>query len=456
MRDHSKHIELSREEAVEDIIKGLGDTFGWTCPYEGNIEPGAPLQTDGKDKVWEKSDHAREVERKMVETIPLGQAVGRVLAHTLHSRIEAPNVLTCCMDSIAVHWDDFTDGIPDTTEWVRGRDWQFANTGIAMPEGFDTAIVIENTEVSADNEHVKVLSAPTERFSGTKAPGANMRVGDMLVHAGKVLTPDDIARIASGNYTCVPVVRKPRVVFIPTGNELVTPGSALPAVGKNLETNSYVARGKIEQWGGIYIPHDIVPDKPELITQAVLEACEVADIVVLNAGSSKGSDDWSVEQLDEMGQIICHQTNHGPGHHSSYAIVDNTPIVGISGPAGGASFTLNFYLKPIMKRFLGLSFAPERIPAVLTEAFPAKAPKKRSTTKEGGEVRPSVVAPQATFYGIKFVEVKQSEDGTLYATPVKGHAGSAPTLHANAYYMMPTGPGINPPAAGDVIWVELR
>lgn len=59
--------------------------------------------------------------------------------------------------------------------------------------------------------------------------------------------------------------------------------------------------------------------------------------------------------MEEMGHMICHQTNHGPGHHSSYAVVDNVPIVGISGPSGGASFTLDFYLRPLMRKYLGLN-----------------------------------------------------------------------------------------------------
>lgn len=459
MRDHSKHIELSREQAVRNMLEALGPDFGWTCPFEGEQAPEerAPIDLAAGDVARTEGDHEREVTRKLVETVPLSQAAGRVLARSLHSRIDVPNALTCCLDSIAVHWADFEDGMPDTSEWVRGRDWTFANTGIAMPAGFDTAVVIENVEVSADEQRVTLLEAPSAQYAGTRPAGSNMHAGDLLCRAGKTLTPDDIARIASGNRTCAPVVRKPRVAFIPTGNELVAAGSVSVETGKNLETNSCVVRGKVEQWGGVFVPFEIVPDKPELIVEAVREACEIADIVVLNAGSSKGSDDWSVEQMEEIGQIICHQTNHGPGHHSSYAIVDGTPVVGISGPSGGASFTLNFYLRPLMRRFLGLTPEPKRIPARLTEAFPAKDHAGKQAKKHGGESKPpEATSPEAIFYGIKFVDLKLGDDGVLRATPVKGHAGSAPTLHANAYYMMPSAPGMEPPAPGDIIWVELR
>ena len=445
MRDHSRHIELSRQQAVEGILE--------LCDF-GAIED-------------------------RVELVSLAEAQGRVLARDVLAQTETPNVLTCCMDSIAVRWEDFENGDPDTSTWVRGVNWQFANTGIAMPAGFDTAIVIEHVAVSEDQQHVSIDAAPSKRFAGTRPAGSTQKVGDVLAAAGTVVTPDVMAQIAGGNVTSVPVVRKPRVAFIPTGNELIAPGGIVPA-GRNLETNSILARGKIEQWGGQPMIFDIVPDIPERIEAAVLDACALADIVVLNAGSSKGSDDWSCEQLEALGRVVCHETNHGPGHHSSYAYVNGTPVVGISGPSGGASFTMNFYLRPLMRTWLGFPAEPARIVARLTEAFPGKGSKndavkpladetaahaagaeahkreKAQTLRADGEVRPSVVNPDATFYGIKFVMLSQGADGMLQATPVKGHAGSRETWHANAYYMMPSGPGIKPPVAGDLIEVELR
>ncbi len=445
MRDHSHHIELSREEAVAQMLEKLGDDFGWTA-----VAPDGQASEEG---------HAREARIKRSEMVPVSEASGRVLAFDVHARVEVPNCLTCNMDSIAVHWDDFEDGIPDTSSWQRGVDWEFANTGVAMPKGFDTAVVIEHVQVSEDEQHVKVDAAPSRRFAGTRPAGSSMKPGDLLARAGEPLTPDDVARIASGNITAVRVVCKPRVAFIPTGNELVTPGGAI-APGKNIETNSLLVKAKVERWGGQYVPFNIVPDDPEAIRLTVQTACEVADMVVLNAGSSKGSDDWSVEQLEGIGQVICHQTNHGPGHHSSFAIVAGTPVVGISGPPWGASFTLNFYLLPLMRRFLGLDPAPKRVPVRLAEAFPAGGPGSSKPDPQKplpGEVRPPEATGEgAVFFGIKFLNVEAGEDGTLRGHPAGGSPGSAEQRAANAYFMMPSGPGAEQPKAGDVIHVEFR
>jgi len=493
MRDHSHHIELSREQAVAQMIE--------CCKKAAKHDPTGMHDYSDKSDLATKYDPAGKHDQAVgnyqyagqgqaanqevdirhlgrVEAVRLDEGFGRVLAKDVHSRLDMPNALTCAMDSIAVHWYDFEQGMPDTSNWARGIDWEFANTGIAMPAGFDTAIVVEHVEVSDDEQHVRISAAPSKRFAGTRAVGSRIKAGELLARSGEIISPDVAARIASGNVSAVQVFCKPKVAFIPTGNELVCAGGHI-AEGKNIETNSLLVRGKVEEWGGISQIYDVVPDNPEAIVRAVRQACETADIVVLNAGSSKGSDDWSVEQLEEIGEVICHQTNHGPGHHSSYAMVDGTPIVGISGPPLGASFTLDFYLRPLIRLYLGLEPELPRIPVRLLAAFHASSSSVKvvsyktadGTAASGnaasdttasevislpGETRPSVVTdPDAVFYSVKFLNVSVGADGVLQGVPLAGRPGSAEAEGANAYYMMPTGAGTSAPQVGDIIEVEL-
>ena len=439
MRDHSSHVEFTRENAIETMVETCGFAFGFG------------------------EDGAEGVALGRSEMVPLEKAFGRVLAADVVSRVMSPTVLTCCMDSVAVHWSDFEGGkVPDYSAWVRGVDWQFANTGIAMPEGFDTAVVIEHVEVSPDEQHIVIKAAPSKQFAGTRAPGEKMRPGDLLASAGTVVTPDVAAAIGTGNVGNVRVVRKPRVAFLPTGNELMPPAvpprgdGAFAGLGKTFETNSILVRGRVEEWGGECMVWDITPDDPELIAASIREACAVADIVVLNAGSSKGSDDWSCEQMEELGTVYFHETNHGPGHHSSYAVVAGTPVVGLSGPSRGASLTLNFYLMPLIRAYLGLDVAPRTAWARLTEVFPKKhkkpAVEKAEAKSLSGETRPSVVQTERRFFGIKPVDVTFEEDGTLAVCPAKG---PDPVLSANAVFMLPSNPDLHP-TVGDVIEIEWR
>ena len=103
MRDQSSHVTMTHEQAVKTLLEH--------CDFD-----------------------------QQTETIPLIEAYHRVLAEDIVAKQDKPNCLTCLMDSVAVHWDDFENGMPDTSGWERGKQWEFANTGIGMPEGFDTRV----------------------------------------------------------------------------------------------------------------------------------------------------------------------------------------------------------------------------------------------------------------------------------------------------------------------------
>ena len=319
MRDHSGYTEKERHQATQDVLDA-----------------------------W-------EFERR-VESVTVPRALGRVAAADVFSLNTLPNKLTSNMDGIAVHFDDFEqagEGGPDTSAWERGRDWQFCNTGIGMPGDFDTAIRIEDVEVSDDDAHVKLLRLPESRGQSTTPVGANLQEGDLLVRAGELLTPALLSVLNMGGHTKVDVVERPVVAFIPTGNELVAAGRKLPE-GKNVESNAVMVCAKLEQWGAKPLRYRIVPDDWDKLEQTLADAAAKADIVVINAGSSKGSDDFTCEILEKNGVMLHHMLAQGPGRHCSAALLDGTPVIGISGPPMGAEFTTDWMVKPLVDRYLGL------------------------------------------------------------------------------------------------------
>ncbi len=416
MRDHSRHVSVTRWEAVDTMLSH--------CKFHPEVE-----------------------------VVSVSQSVGRVLARDAVAQQDMPNCLTCAMDSVAVHWSDFADGMPDTSTWERGVQWEFANTGVGMPEGFDTAIVVEHVMFSENDTRVAFDAMPSGQFAGTIPAGSRMHAGDVLVSAGTMVTPLLAAYIASGNNVAVRVVRRPRVAFIPTGNELVDAGGETPR-GKNIESNSLLMAGKIEQWGGEAVLFGIVPDNRDSLAAALRDAAACADIIVLNAGSSKGSDDYCIEVLEEMGEVFNHETNHGPGHHSSFGMIGGVPVVGISGPPGGAAFTTDFYLYPVMCAFLGLPTAPKTVRARLAEAFPGPKVKHIDNSNLPAEKRPK---DTGSFFSVRQMIVSQAEDGVLEARPLAGMHPKPPVAEtANAYYFLDASSGVPTPDAGSFIDVEFR
>lgn len=315
MRDHSSHISGDRHQVVDALL--------------------------------EKTQFER-----CTETIEVSAANGRVAAKEYRSQNMLPNTRASNMDAVAVRFDDFKNGAPDTSAWVRGDQWEFCNTGIAMPEGFDTAIRIEGVEVSEDNTRLTINEQPPCRYAATTAEGATLQEGDLLVAQGELLTPTLLSVLNMGGYTEVEVIAKPRVGFIPTGNELWPAGVSLPR-GKNVESNATMICAKIAAWGGEPVRYDIVPDNPSLILNYLKRATEECDIVVINAGSSKGSDDYTCEILEREGEVLFHEVNQGPGRHCSFSVLYGKPVIGISGPPFGAEFTADFFIKPFIDVFLG-------------------------------------------------------------------------------------------------------
>lgn len=333
MRDHSSHVCIASEEAVSTILAKIA------------FEP-------------------------RVEHVRIEDALDRVTAEPCYCAYDLPNKLGSRMDAISVYFDDFADGMPDVSTWKRGVNWEFANTGTAIEGDFDTCIVIEQVELDEHDELVAIKKAPKERGAMTIPVGSRHQKGQLIVDKGVRITPAKMSALAMAGIAQVPVVAKPRVVFIPTGDELVPVNFPLP-LGKTFEANSLMLGGKLVQWGAEYHVHPILGDDWEAIRAAVLAAVREYDIVILNAGSSKGSKDFNIEILEEEGEVLYHEVNHGPGHHSSCAVIDGTPVVGISGPPSGAEYTADWYLRPLVEAYLyGAPLPVRKIKARMAHPLP--------------------------------------------------------------------------------------
>ncbi|MGN0287106.1 MAG: molybdopterin molybdotransferase MoeA [Atopobiaceae bacterium] len=422
MRDHSSHIELSREDAIAALL-----------------------------------GHAQWTRRS--ELVGLHQAFGRVTASDCVSRVDVPNALCSVMDGIAVRYDDFAQGIPDTSQWQVGVDFGWANTGCAMPEGFDTAIPIEQVRFSnapslgeKDPGSLTILEAPNQRGASCRVPGAEYRAGQVIVPARTRLTPTKVAALAMCGISEVEVLVRPRVGFIPTGTELVPAGSALPR-GKAYECNGVLLEGKLPLWGAEPVVMGCAPDEPEAIRQALSLACSTCDVAVICGGSSKGEHDYTMEVLESLGQVLCHETNHGPGKHTSAAVVDGTPVLGLSGPPGGFEITADWYLKPLVDAYLYGHQRPFRkVTARLVAPEHAGVPNgkgARAGFRGFGK-------PAQNFFVIRPVKV-ESVDGKLVATPVTG--GPHPDLvklDEATGYLEAHPRAIHQMKPGDEVQIELR
>lgn len=281
------------------------------------------------------------------ETIPAADSLGRICAEDVYAKNTLPNKQTSACDGVSVRFDDFLNGKPDTSLWVEGKEYCFSNTGVAIEEAFDTVIPIEKVEFDKTGSIIFAACPqnPGERIGQI---GGQSKESELVAYKGECLNASLIGILLTSGITNIKVLAKPKVAFIPTGDELVPAGYEIP-LGKNAESNSLMLKAYINEYGGEAILYPIIPDVFEKLKEAILSAIEIADLVLICAGSSKGSKDFTIDILESVGNVMVYELGHGPGKHCSLAYSGNTPIIGLPGPPMGADLTAGLYVKNAMR-----------------------------------------------------------------------------------------------------------
>ena len=292
----------------------------------------------------------KPVQRK--ETVPFYLSNGRICAEDVYSKNTLPNNPVSRFDGIAVRFSDFESGIHKNRLYIPGQDFEYCNTGIAIPKGYDTVVAIEDVAME-ENGMARIQAPPKFKGAMVNGIGSNLKAGERLISKNQVITPAHIGLFASGGVMEILVYDKPRVAIIPTGTELVNPTDQVP-VGRNIESNSYMISAYLEQWGAAPTRFPISEDDPKTIKDTLENALSAHDAVIIIAGSSLGTKDYTLRILKEMGEVAVPELAHGPGRKSSLSVVNQKPVLGVAGPPLGAQITCDLYLSPFVSALRGL------------------------------------------------------------------------------------------------------
>jgi putative molybdopterin biosynthesis protein len=319
------------------------------------------------------------------ESIPLNEnALGRVTAEPIWAEISSPHYHASAMDGFALRAVSTNGSMPSApvTLFI-GPEAQYVDTGDPLPEWANAVIPIENVESLDENDQItKDIRGPkTIRIRAAVAPWSHVRpLGEdivatqLVLPAGHTLRPADLGAIAASGHQTIRVARKPRVAILPTGTELVPIGSKLKS-GDILEYNSLVMAAQIKAMGGEPTRYPITKDNFDSICERVLEAAQTHDIVLLNAGSSAGAEDFSSKVVEKLGTLLVHGVAVRPGHPvilgmvkrekisnekrdaSASSLVTHysslVPIIGVPGYPVSAALTVDIFVESIIAKWLG-------------------------------------------------------------------------------------------------------
>ncbi len=302
---------------------------------------------------------AAAVRNTATETLALDDALDRVTARPVIARLSSPHYHACAMDGIAVVAAR-TAGALETApvELVIGAGALVVDTGDPLPDGFDAVIPIEQVEPRGDDRvAVRAAAAP---FQHVRAIGEDVVASEVVVPALRRLGVADLAACAAAGVAAVEVLRRPRVAVITTGDELVDVTADAPEPGAILDSNGVLLRACVRTYGGEVALALRVRDEEEALVAAVRDAVGVADVVVVNAGSSAGRDDYTARVFARFGDVVVHGVAIRPGHPLVLAVARDAhvPLLGIPGYPVSAAICADLFLRPLLER-LGHRDAPE-------------------------------------------------------------------------------------------------
>ena len=298
------------------------------------------------------------------EVIPVWDACGRVTAHAVYAHICAPHYAASAMDGVAVNARD-TFGATETTPiTLKPEQYIVLDTGDPIPEGCDAVIMVEDIVKNGDGTiTIHAAAAPWQHI---RQIGEDICAGEMILPSHMSVSPSAIGAMIAGGVLEIEVIRKPLVGIIPTGDEIIPPCTD-PRPGDILEFNGSIFSAMVRRWGAEAKVYPIVPDKFDQIKAMVAQAAEECDLVILNAGSSAGREDFSARVIRELGEVLYHGIAMKPGKPAILGCKGAKPILGVPGYPVSGIIVIEQLLKPLIDAWLKVSPQHNRFAkAVLT------------------------------------------------------------------------------------------
>lgn len=289
------------------------------------------------------------------ERVPFRRAHLRVLAEDVRSDRDVPAEAKSSMDGFAVRSSDLP-GTLQITATIMAADRPDISvgpghavrimTGARIPEGADTVVMVELANVQGDSVLIEKAQA-----AGTHvlARGEDFARDQVVVPKGRRLRPQDVSMLVSAGALEVAVTRRPRVLIVPTGNELVLAGE--PHAGKIVESNSYMLEGLAIRDGAEVSIHPIVRDRPEQLEEVLLGAD--ADLVVVTGGSSVGQEDFGPSVVRKLGELAIHGIEVRPASPTGIGFVGSKVVVLAPGFPVASLVAWDLFARVAVQRMLG-------------------------------------------------------------------------------------------------------
>lgn len=379
---HKRHIYLNkknREEAIKIILRQTDNYADW--PEEG---------------------------------IEVTASLGRITSRAVYALCSSPNANVSAMDGVAVRSAETYNASETAPVQLKlGEQALFINTGQPIPEGFDAVIMIEEIHQPSPDTIEIISSVPPWHY--VRPTGEDIVAGEQIIPSSHLIRPTDIGALLSGGLIKIFVKKRPVVSIIPTGDEIIEPGNT-PSEGQVTESNSHVISGLLNEWGAEPLRLPIVRDIYKNLMQRAEEAIKHSDLLVIIAGSSAGTKDYTADVIASLGRVLVHGVSIMPGKPVILGIIDKRPVIGLPGYPVSAVIAFEIFARPIIGHMLNQTIPKDQtLEAEITRKIPSKLGQE------------------------EYIRVKMGKLGDkYYATPLSRGAGIITSLvRADGMITMP-------------------
>ncbi|MDE7059526.1 MAG: molybdopterin biosynthesis protein, partial [Lachnospiraceae bacterium] len=346
------------------------------------VEEAKKIYLEALKKIWEPA----------YETIPVIEACKRVTRHATYAKNSSPLYNASAMDGIAVI-SSRTYGACETNpvRLKEGEDYVVVDTGDPIHHPYDAVIMAEDLLETGAEDEVEI-TASVAAWQHIRPVGEDIVAGEMILPSCHKIRPIDVGVLLSAGITEIEVVKQPKVTIFPTGTEIIEPGEAITD-GSIIESNTRMFEQMVIEQGGLAKRCPILEDIYEKILEEVKKAVAVSDMVIINAGSSAGRDDYTVHVLRELGEVLIHGVAIKPGKPVILAIVDKKPVIGLPGYPVSAYIAFENFVSPVLAMMGQLPVKTDyEVPAVVSRRLVSSLKHKEYVRIKAGVVGGRMVA----------------------------------------------------------------
>lgn len=332
-----------------------------------------------------------KTENPEIEEIEVIHSLKRISAEPIFAKYSSPNYNASAMDGIAVIAEKTYQASENNAVKLNNEDdYMLVDTGDPIIEPYNAVIMIEDVE-EIDEDTVEIIKAASP-WQHIRPIGEDIVANEMIIPMKHKIRPVDIGALLSGGITKIKAYKKPTVGIIPTGTEIVEPGSQME-IGSIIESNSRIFEGLTEEYGGIPNRYAPVPDDYDELKNKIIQSVEENDITIINAGSSAGTEDYTVNIIKELGEVLVHGIASKPGKPAILGVINNKPVMGIPGYPVSAYLVFNTISREIITRYQGiLPEKPTKVEALASRRIVSSLKHREYVRIKLGKVGDKLIA----------------------------------------------------------------